>query len=121
MNPITEHKANAVLSNEVVSQKLYVALYDANKTEVSDTAYARQEVFFTEATEGAVTNSADVTYPMATMKWGNVTYIGLYDAPTDGNLLFFTKVQIPQGVHEGNTYKIPKGYMMIRFPDVMKP
>jgi hypothetical protein len=40
---------------------------------------------------GVSTNSADVTFPTCTSSMGGtVTYIGIHDASTSGNLLFHT-------------------------------
>lgn len=53
------------------------------------TAYARQAVTFAGPTNGATSNSAGVTFPTATLAWGTVVGVGIYDNNVGGNLLYY--------------------------------
>jgi hypothetical protein len=74
---------------------LYLALYtldptDADTgTEVSGGSYARQTITFGAASGGQSKNNANVEFPQATANWGTITHIGIRDASTGGNLLFY--------------------------------
>ena len=87
----------------------YVALFttaptsDAGTggTEVSGGAYARQPITSStgwSAISGGATvaeqisNGAVITFPTPTVSWGTVVAIGLYDAVTAGNLLYFATI-----------------------------
>src|SRR5688500_1616723 len=49
-------------------------------TELSGSAYARTNVTFTAAASGAVSNTADVTFPTASGTWAAIVGIGVYDS-----------------------------------------
>jgi len=78
----------------------YVALYttdptDANTgTEVAGGNYARQSIAFSApVTPGITTNSAAVTFPVATADWGTITHFGILSALTGGNLWFAGRIE----------------------------
>jgi hypothetical protein len=66
-------------------------------TEVTGGSYARVLLTQADATwtglptvgAGTISNFADLTFPTATANWGLCTYIGIFDAFTTGNLLFY--------------------------------
>jgi len=76
-------------------ETIYVALYTTDPTdadtgtEVSGGDYARQAVTFAVPSDGATSNTADITFPEATANWGTITHVGLRDAATGGNLLWY--------------------------------
>ncbi|WP_217597176.1 hypothetical protein [Cohnella sp. GbtcB17] len=94
---------------------VYVALYTSNPTaadtgtEVSGGSYARQAVTFAApaAVSGkqTVKNSADITFPTATADWGNITHVGLRDAATGGNLLYYGALDNPRSILTGDIFK----------------
>lgn len=84
----------------------YVALFttlptsDAGTggTEVSGNAYARQPITSStgwssisggSTTPDVISNAGTITFPTPTGSWGTVVGIGLYDAVSAGNLLYF--------------------------------
>lgn len=82
-------------SSQTPAATLYLAALSAvaseatgSVTELSGNGYARQAVTFGAPSAGVITNSADVTFPVATgSNWATVTHYGVYDASTGGNLL----------------------------------
>ena len=65
--------------------------------EPSGGAYARVSVTnnssnFDAASGGATSNTNLITFPMATASWGTVTYVGLCDASTGGNLIAYAQL-----------------------------
>ncbi len=77
----------------------YVGLYasgnqpsdSASGTELSGNGYARQSVSFS-VTGNAGTNSGTVSFPTATGSWGTITYAGIFDASSGGNLIAYAQL-----------------------------
>ena len=77
----------------------YVGLYASGNqpsdssagTELSGNAYARQSVTFS-VTGNSGTNSGSITFPTATASWGTITYAGIFDASTGGNLIAYSQL-----------------------------
>ena len=82
-------------------------------TEVAGGAYARTTAVFSAATDNGassgsqIINSADVVFPTATASWGTVVAVGIYDAATVGNLLYFGNLTTSQAVATGNQFRFP--------------
>jgi len=95
---------------------LYLALFtsnpdeDASGTEVSTsgTAYARQTVTFT-VTGNTATTSAAVEYSTATANFGTVSYVGVMDASTGGNLLAYAALTSSKTIETGDVFRVPAG------------
>jgi len=112
-NKIIDH----MLRNQAYSppSTLYLALYtddptDADTgTEVSGGSYARQSFTLNAASNGATSNSADITFPTATADWGTITHVGIRDASTGGNLLMHSPLDANKTVDNGDTFKINAG------------
>jgi len=112
-NYVRNNSLDYWLRNQNVGQpqSVWVALYTTNPTaadtgtEVSGGGYARQQaVFATPGISGdmaTVQNSAAITFPQLTASAGTAAFVGLLDAPSGGNLLFFealpTAVNLAQG------------------------
>jgi hypothetical protein len=100
---------------------VYVGLYtsdptDANTgTEVSGGSYARKAVTFATAsgTSGSVATNADVTFDEATAAWGIVSYIGILDALTGGNLLYHTELDVAKDIDTGDIFTITTGNLTV--------
>ena len=98
---------------------VYVGLFlsdptDAGSgTECTGSAYARQTLSVTTASDGIVTSSADVTFPQATGSWGTITHLGLLDALTSGNLLMHTPLTTSKTIDNGDILKISSGNLTV--------
>ena len=112
---------NAVLRNTTYTSPatVYVSLYltdptDADSgTEVSGGSYARTAVTMGAPSNGVSTNSADVTFPTATASWGTVSYIGIHDASTAGNLLFHTILDTAKTIDTSDIFRIETGNLSV--------
>jgi hypothetical protein len=76
--------------------------------EVSGGSYARQAVTnnssnWTAATGGATENVNLIAFPMATASWGTVTYVGICDALTTGNLIAYAQLNSSVAVAQYDT------------------
>jgi len=98
---------------------VYLALYTTDPTdadvgvEVTGGAYARQSSAFIVPVDGATSLAANVTFPQATAGWGTVTHIGLRDALTGGNLLYYTSLTTARAVLSGDTLGFLSGQLPI--------
>lgn len=86
-------------------------------TEVSGGSYARVQInpnggsspTWDVAASGVVDNTHDVSFPEATGSWGTVVAVGIFDASTAGNLLFYDNALTDQAVASGDTVTFPAG------------
>ena len=114
---------------------IYVALYTsacsdaAGGTEVSGGAYARAPLTSSLAnwsgtqgagstaassgTSGTASNNAIINFANPTASWGTVSYVGLTDAATGGNLLVCTALITPKTISSGDTTSFPAGSLTL--------
>lgn len=78
-------------------------------TEVSGVSYARQSVAFDAPSNGVTANTSLITYPAAGNDWGTVSHVGIYDAVSAGNLLFWAEFDISKVIATSAVFKIPAG------------
>jgi len=112
---------NAVLRNTSYTSPatVYVGLYTSNPgegntgTEVSGNSYARKSATFGSPSDGVCTNSAAVEFDQATGSWGTVSHVGLLDAITSGNLLFYTDITTSKTIETGDIFKIAAGSLSV--------
>jgi hypothetical protein len=112
---------NATLRNTAYTSPatVYVALSTTtitaggSITEVSGGSYARQAVTLSAPSSGATANSANVVFPTATGSWGTITDIGVFDASTGGNLLYFTPLTASKSIASGDIFQISTGNLTV--------
>jgi hypothetical protein len=112
---------NATLRNTSFTSPtvVYVGLYTSNPgegntgTEVSGGSYARQSATFGAPSDGASTNSATLTFPTATGSWGTITHIGILDALTTGNLLYYAALDVSKTIGSGDIFTISSGNLSV--------
>jgi len=104
---------------------IYVSLHTGNPGEANDGAneisgsgYARELVTFGDVAVAADVCSASsnvtVTFNQATSDYSaDVTYIGIYDALTVGNLLFYGALSTAKTVTSGDVFQINSGSLTI--------
>ena len=67
----------------------------------------------TGSAPASVSNDLDITWPEATGSWGTLTYWGIYDASTSGNLLAFGALDSSQAVGSGDQIKFGIGDLTV--------
>jgi len=98
---------------------VYLALYTATPddtgggTEVSGGSYARQAITFAAPVSGAVANTGAVTFPAASATWGTITSIGIFDALTVGNLLYYGDLATSKVVDTSDQISFSNGAISI--------
>ena len=98
---------------------IYLALHtadpaeDASGAEVSGGSYARQAITFNaaHATAGTIDNSSAEEF--TTMPAVTVSHIGVWDAASSGNLLFYGAVTASKAVGAGDTISLAAGALVI--------
>lgn len=127
MSQMSDYLENALINHVLRATALtspvavYVALYTSNPTdtdtgtEVTGGAYARQTVTFGVPSNGVATNSAQVTFPVATASWGLVTHIGIRDAATLGNLIVYGPLSTNKQIDIGDQFIIKTSSLSITF------
>jgi hypothetical protein len=98
---------------------MYVALFTAaptdaytsaspDGTEVSGNAYARQVIAFgaPSGTPSACANSGTINFPAATPgAWGVITHFAIFDALTNGNLLYWNSLTASKTVNATDIFQ----------------
>src|SRR5215510_12071692 len=81
----------------------FIGLFSANPTDAGSLAseftggsYARQaltaSISATDTTTGIATLATDIQFPTPTADWGTLLYVGILDALTVGNMLYYEAV-----------------------------
>ena len=121
-NYLEDALLNHVLRNTAYSSPatVYVGLYTVaptdtgGGTEVSGYGYARQTVTFAAPVSGTCANSGAVTFPQASGgDWGTIVAMGIFDALTSGNLLYYGNLTTPKVVGNGDQISFPNGSLTV--------
>jgi hypothetical protein len=110
---------NHVLRNTAYTTpglSVYVSAHTADPTdagggaEASGGSYARVQVTAWDAPAARATqNTGAITFPTATGSWGTITHIGIWDAASAGNLLFYGALTTSKVVTSTVTFSIAAG------------
>ena len=100
-------------TSPAIPSKYYLALSTtapkadgSSCTEPTDSAYARVELTNMSApANGVVSNTSLIQFPESTADWGIMSYYGIFDAATGGNLLMYGELTKSRTV-EANTIMI---------------
>lgn len=104
---------------------VYAALFTADPTElgaqtseITQGGYARVEISDKMAdavlATGVITNSAEIAWSDATEDWPEITHIGIMDASSSGNMIYFGAATTSRTVSEGDNFKIRIGQLTIQ-------
>ena len=100
----------------------YVALFTATPTEtgggteVSGGSYSRKSLVAPTAwtvTGSTATNASAITFTAASADWGTIEALGLFDASTAGNLLWYGPLNTPRTVTNANVFQIDTGQLAL--------
>lgn len=110
---MSNYLKNKVINDNLRTAPVHAALFNGDN-EVVQTSYKRQAATFVLPVDGQTTNNTDILFPIANENWGNITHIGIFDASTNGNLLFKSPAEFVKNVDISSQYKIPKNYLIVR-------
>lgn len=100
-----------------VPSSVYVGLF-VDGHEVSGGGYSRVEVTFGNPSNGVITNTTSVNYPIASSDWGNVDSAAIFDSITGGNRLSDSQAITAQEVGENQQFIIPIGNLTVELRSV---
>lgn len=77
--------------------------------------YARVAVagLWAVASSGSKSNDTEIPFPTATASWGTITYFALFDAETDGNMLWYGALTQAKSIVSGDTAKFAIGSLVL--------
>lgn len=78
-------------------------------------AYTRMGVTFSVPASGQVSNTADITFPVAGAGWGTITHLAIFDTQTYGvgNALFHGPLATPKTINTGDTFRFLTGQLIV--------
>lgn len=100
----------------------YIALstttpnYDGTNFTEPTGGYARQSVTastFWSASSGTATSLVQVDYLASGSAWGTITYMGIFDALTLGNMLWFLPLDMAELIQDGDDSHFPIGDLQL--------
>jgi hypothetical protein len=113
---------------EYTPAPLHAALFTSDPTaagltasEVSGGGYARQAMTFSQASSLSASNNSAVQFSSATAPWGSITHVGLMNAATGGDMLYYGPLNSPANVQSGDSFVFNAGAVAVsinRFTDV---
>lgn len=128
-NYLEEKYINAAFRGESfpVPTQLYLALYTASPgegggiNEVTSGWYSRQDMAqgaaiataFTPPADGTTSNAKNILFPAVTTASVTITHVALHDAPTGGNMLYYTDLVQAKTLQIGDVFSVPVGGMSI--------
>ncbi|MGL4671561.1 MAG: phage tail fiber protein [Cetobacterium sp.] len=120
MAGFTNYGENLVINTVLRgSTKLYVGLLLGDPTEsgsytneIKTPSYSRKIVSFIEPSTGETYNDDDITFDTALENWGWVTHIGIFDSPTNGNMITYAALDFKKEIRAADIYKIPRGFFL---------
>ena len=131
MSEASDYVENQILdcylnqSNITAPTNIYLGLFTSapsdagGGTEVSGNGYSRVEITakFSAAsgtTGGSLSSNAAITgFTASGGNWGTVNSIGIFDASTSGNLLFYTALDSSADVNDGDSFQISSGNLTV--------
>lgn len=114
-NKLIDHALGTATYTKPTS--VYIALYSvmpsdsSSGTEVTGGSYVRKIATFNVASGGSATNNANIDF--TSMPTITVVGVGVLDAVSSGNLLFWSDLPSPISVISGDTVRIASGALSI--------
>jgi len=112
--------ANKGGSSFTSPSNLFVSLHTGSPGEANDgsnectgTNYARVTTGDWTVSGNAADNDGAITFAAAGNSWGTISHIGIYDASTSGNLIFYGALSVSKAVTTGDTFSINAGALDI--------
>lgn len=127
MSALSDYAENALFNHLLRNVPLtspttvYVALFTSNPTdagtgtEVAVGNYVRQPVTFGAPSNGVGSNSGQVLWDPASVAFGTITHVGIYDASTSGNLLMHAALNASKVIGAGDIFRISVASLVATF------
>jgi len=82
-------------------------------TEVAGGSYARQTVTFTAPAPDSISNTADVTFPVASADWGTIVAFAIFDAASAGNMMYYANLTASRTILTSDQFRFPLGQLIV--------
>lgn len=102
---------------------VYLALYTSDPTdedigtEVNGGGYARKAITFTAPVVNngrvEISNDTEIVFDIATSDWGTVSHVGVRDAETGGNLLYYGALSTPREILTDDQLRFTAGGLIL--------
>jgi hypothetical protein len=118
---LSAYLKEALCTQLLIDSPAFLALYTSDPTEnntgieVSGGSYERQEVTFDPPVDGLCVNSVQVNFPICTFSWGTITHAALFDAVSNGNMLFFGQLGAPKTINASDQLLFSAGNISVGF------
>lgn len=91
----------------------------AQTDEVTEGGYARQEITSVMTAAGATSGQSDndtaITFGPASESWGTITYVGIEDASTTGNMLLYGNLETSKAIGTDDSLQFAIGQLAVTF------
>lgn len=87
----------------------------------SGTGYVRQQAAFDAPVAGVTQNTSIIDFPLASTDWGTITYWGLFDALTSGNMMYWGLVGTPDSILTGQQFEVAAGAVSVAITGSLTP
>lgn len=119
-NFLSNSLANAAFRNTSYTSPatVYVSLYSTEPTtstsgtEITGNGYARQSVTYSAPVEGLIESTGNVVFTCTGNDWPTVVAVGMTDADTGGNIMFFETIP-GRNINVNDEFKIDAGDLTI--------
>lgn len=112
---------NTMRGSALAAWTPYLALSTANPTEdgsgiaePSGGAYARQAVTMGAPSGGISATSGATNFPQATLSWGAITHVAIFDAVSGGNMRYYGALETSKTVAATDTLVFDAGALTIQ-------
>ncbi len=102
------------------SRSIYMGLFLVNPHEGSEDGvevvgadYERQVLKLTLPAKGRTENPDDVVFPRASLDWGVLKGVGVWNAEQAGDLVFWTELDEEREIRQADTFRMPAGEFSI--------
>jgi hypothetical protein len=101
---------------------LYVALFNGDPVnsggiEVTGSGYARQQITFSEPSNGATDNTNEIEFGPAQADWGTVTHTVIYDSATGGTPLLYGELSRQREILQDDSFMFLRGKYKVSIQD----
>lgn len=112
MSGITNYLGNLVLTNYLIPQGVWLGLHTADPGTQGSTGsefigggYARQQITWSPASNRSTGNNNALQF--LNLPGGTITYMGIWDASTGGNILYSIPLATALTVTTGQYFSVP--------------
>jgi hypothetical protein len=114
-NKLIDHSLGTTTFTKPTS--VYLALYtvspsdSSSGTEATGGSYVRKVITFSASSSGSTVNNTSITF--STMPTANIVAIGIIDAITSGNLLYWANLASNRALIAGDSIVFPSGSVVV--------